>query len=425
MPGQIVFIASRNPLEGRTGHPHYVRAHARAVIRTGFEPHIFCAERQSDVVQTDFGIVHQVESASLRLSPKNPGHGFRKSLMMWHAPLIAARVAAFLAAKNGPHIIHGFGTWSCAGVMASRNLRLQGNPTTAISSLYTTITHESLAWVQGLAAAHGWSQRLRYRVEHLWLKRIVVPYEQRAYRESHLVLVNYEAMRRQLLAEYGVGPEIRKVPYTSETAFVPAQACEVSEVPDAVAALQPPDAPLVVSVSRHDPRKGLHVLLDSLARLRAAGVPFRACLVSGGPLLEAHRHLATRLGLDGVATLVGWVLDPYPYLQHADVFVPPSLQEGSGSLALIEALQAGVAVVASNIDGIAEDVADGESAVLVPPGDAVALAAAIRRPLGDPVLRKRLADAARRTFETRFSAEVFAQALQRTYAELGFEGARG
>ena len=53
--------------------------------------------------------------------------------------------------------------------------------------------------------------------------------------------------------------------------------------------------PRIVSVSRHDPRKGLHVLLQALSRLRVTGVDFSACLVSGGVLLAAHRQLASRL----------------------------------------------------------------------------------------------------------------------------------
>ena len=116
----------------------------------------------------------------------------------------------------------------------------------------------------------------------------------------------------------------------------------------------------------------------------------------------------------------GFVPDPYPFLRQADIFVLPSLEEGSGSLALIEALQAGVAVVASNIDGIPEDVVDGESALLVTPGDEAELAGATSRLIVDPALRQRLARSARATFEARFSAATFVDALRKTYADLGF-----
>jgi glycosyltransferase involved in cell wall biosynthesis len=155
-----------------------------------------------------------------------------------------------------------------------------------------------------------------------------------------------------------------------------------------------------------------------LAQLWSAGVLFRACLLSGGALLDAHRQLARRLGIADVVALPGWVPDPFPYLQHADVFVLPSLQEASGSLAAIEAMQAGVALVASRLDGIPEDLTDGDDAVLVPPGDAGALAKALGRVLDDPGGRARLAQRARQTFEARFSPQALTRALGDLYAEM-------
>jgi glycosyltransferase involved in cell wall biosynthesis len=113
------------------------------------------------------------------------------------------------------------------------------------------------------------------------------------------------------------------------------------------------------------------------------------------------------------------VCDSYPYLEHADIFVLPSLEEGSGSLSLLEALQAGVASVASKIDGIPEDVVDGKTALLVSPNNPIELADAIGRLIANPTLRREIGQRGRRTFETRFSAEVFTSALRQTYAELG------
>src|SRR5262249_35827127 len=160
--------------------------------------------------------------------------------------------------------------------------------------------------------------------------------------------------------------------------------------PDALAGLAPASAPLIVSVSRHDPRKGMDVLIRALGELRRAGVPFRACLTSGGELLQTHRALARRLGVGGTPAVTGWGPGPVPCLRHADVFVLPSRQEGSGSLSLLEAFHAGAPVVASGIDGIVEDVTDGDSGLLVPPDDVPALAGALSRALGDATLRVHL-----------------------------------
>ena len=176
--------------------------------------------------------------------------------------------------------------------------------------------------------------------------------------------------------------------------------------PEPLGQLEPRDAPLIVCVSRHDARKGVDVLLEALGGLRRAGVGFRACLLGRGELIDAHRRLARRLGLERSVAITGQVPDLAPYLLRADVYVLPSLSESSGSVALLEAMQAGRAIVASGCDGIPEDVTDGDSALVVAPGDRQALAAAIARLLGDPALRGRLAARARADVRRRFSADV-------------------
>jgi glycosyltransferase involved in cell wall biosynthesis len=276
--------------------------------------------------------------------------------------------------------------------------------------------HEYRGKLLGLSRSHGVGPRLHARAELLWQRLALRRFEARAYLQSCLVLVNYDSVRRLIVHRCGTPHAVRKVPYTSEAAFRPDHA---AATPPALAPLRPAVAPLVVAVSRHDPRKGIDVLLRALARLQAAGVPFRACLVGGGTLLAAHRRLADELGLGESTALVGCVPDPCPYLRAADLFVLPSLEEASGSLSLIEALQAGVAVVASAVDGIPEDVTDGDSALLVQPGDDAELSQVLRRLLLSPPLRHRLACRARETFVTKFSPEALTRALKETYAEFG------
>jgi glycosyltransferase involved in cell wall biosynthesis len=124
--------------------------------------------------------------------------------------------------------------------------------------------------------------------------------------------------------------------------------------------------------------------------------------------------------LESTTVLTGLVPDPFLYLNRADIFVLPSLRESSGSLALLEALQAGAAVIASDVDGIPEDVKHGESALLVKSGSAPELAEAMTNLLCNPDLRVRLANRGREVFTTKFSADVFARAIRATYADLGF-----
>jgi glycosyltransferase involved in cell wall biosynthesis len=412
MAKPIVFVIGSNPVEALGGGASYARLHARAALRIGFEPHIFCPAPQAGLLTTDFGVVHLVAS---------PFRPFGALMSACHSLLLARSIERFFSTRAGPHLIHCF-IWWRAGVIASQRLRRKGVEALTLSGLFTTANHEISAKLRGLNSAHGASQRCRYLAEALWTKTIIELEERHVYRESHLLTYNYDSVRKLFLDRHGKGVEMRKLPYTSEAAFLRETQAESTKpvAPHPLAALKQPAAPLIVAVSRHDPRKGLDVLLHALAHLRATGVEFRACLVGGGPLLESHRRLAQRLQLEDVTAIVGWVPDPFVYLQHADIFVLPSIQEGSGSLSLIEALQAGLPVVASNLDGIPEDVTDGESALLVEPGQAVALSQALAQLINDAGLRQRLACRAREVFVEKFSPAVFTEALRATYAELGF-----
>jgi glycosyltransferase involved in cell wall biosynthesis len=411
---EVIMVAGRDPRDGKGGHASYVLAHVLAAHRAGFEPRVFFPGATAAVAESEFGTVHQVRSVVFGPDPAN---GLWKQLVALTAPAVSAAVGRFLAGRPGPHLVHGFGTYAYVGVVTARRLVRAGLRAVALSSVYTPVEHEYASRARGIDPAHGLWMRARYRTELWWARWFVARCERLAHQRSQLVAVNYESSRRLFLAAYGPGAPSRKLPYASKAAFADdGRGARLEGAPSGVPA---GPAPLIVSVSRHDPRKGLDVLLHALADLRIRGVPFRACLTSSGPLLSAHRRLASRLGLDGVTVLTGWVPDPFPYLRAADVFVLPSLQEGSGSLALLEALQAGCAVVASDIDGVPEDVVHGESALLVPSSDAAALGRALEAVLVDAGLRTRLARAARATFETRFSADVFAAAIRDVYADLG------
>jgi glycosyltransferase involved in cell wall biosynthesis len=260
---------------------------------------------------------------------------------------------------------------------------------------------------------------LQFALELFWARITVNPSERRGFRGSKVVLVNYDSVREIISRQFGSGISFTKMTYSSEAAFLKSRA-KLGEMPEAIARLEPKGSPLVVAVSRHDPRKGIDVLLRALANLQKRGVRFRLCLIGGGPLLDAHRCLVRQLGLSTCTAVPGRVPDAYAYLQCADVFALPSLEEGSGSVSLLEAMQAGAAPVVSRVDGLPEDVIDGHSALLVEPGDVTALATALGRLFSDPDLRAQIARGGHQQYIERFSAEAFTADVQRAYSNLGF-----
>ena len=172
-------------------------------------------------------------------------------------------------------------------------------------------------------------------------------------------------------------------------------------------------APVVAIVASLHARKGHAVLLDALARLKGRGdAPL--CLAAGtGPEGDALHDRAQSLGVADRVRWLGQVADVRPVLAAADVVAMPSLAEGLG-VAAIEAMAAGRPVVASAVGGLPELIADGEQGLLVPAGDADALAAALGRCLGDADLRARLGAGGRLRAE-QFSTAAMARGTASVY----------
>jgi glycosyltransferase involved in cell wall biosynthesis len=150
--------------------------------------------------------------------------------------------------------------------------------------------------------------------------------------------------------------------------------------PDPVSA----DAPVLLCVCRLEPQKGVDVAIRALPRI-AEGTLVVLGEGRGRARLEA---LARELGVAERVHLPGRVPDVAAWLRRASLLVHPVRWEGFG-LAVLEAMLAGLPVVATRVSALPELVADGETGVLVPPDDPGALAAAVERALAEPALGER------------------------------------
>lgn len=148
----------------------------------------------------------------------------------------------------------------------------------------------------------------------------------------------------------------------------------------------PTDGPTIFFLGRHEPRKGLDVLLESLPSLPA---DVTVWVGSDGPDTE---RLKARYAGDPRISWLGRLNDEEKRrrLRAADVFCAPSLHGESFGLVLLEAMAAGTAIVAADLSGYRSVARPGLDALLVPPGDGAALSATIAQVLGDADLRHRL-----------------------------------
>ena len=180
----------------------------------------------------------------------------------------------------------------------------------------------------------------------------------------------------------------------------------------------PDDAEVVVNVGRREHQKGQHVLLEAAATL-CADRPNAVVLVAGreghasAPLQRRRRAL----GLEERVRFLGHRDDLPDVLAAADVFAFPSLWEGLGG-SLIEAMALGLPIVASDVPAIREVVDVGRNALLVPPGDAPALAGRLADLLDDRERSRELGRVSRRRFEEHFTLARSAERMIELYGDL-------
>jgi glycogen synthase len=174
--------------------------------------------------------------------------------------------------------------------------------------------------------------------------------------------------------------------------------------------------PRVLFVGRLAPQKGVDTLVAAAGLLKDPCA--QVLLVGDGPERKALERETERLGVGDRLHFVGFVThDRLPAaMAHADVLVLPSLYEELGTV-LLEAMQAGLPIVASETGGILDVIEDGVNGLLVPPGDPEALARGIDRILSDGDLARRLSEGAQERGKD-YDWEVLAERVLRVYQGL-------
>jgi len=192
-------------------------------------------------------------------------------------------------------------------------------------------------------------------------------------------------------------------------------------IPDMAAARAkldlPQDAFVVCTLSRLHEQKGMEFLLAA-ARTVAEKAPSATFLISGyGPLRERLEAQARQLGVDARVRFLGYRKDVALILAASDVFALPSLWEGMSN-AVLEAMAAGKPVVATAVDGAVDQVLPGESGLLVPPGDADALAQALLDLARDPRKAQEMGIKGRERVRREFSLDRMTDAYIELYRRL-------
>jgi glycosyltransferase involved in cell wall biosynthesis len=174
--------------------------------------------------------------------------------------------------------------------------------------------------------------------------------------------------------------------------------------------------PVVGTIGQLRPGKGLQTLIAAAPNVLTGHPDAQIVIVGDGPDLPELRQSAQTQGVSHAVHFLGASADPLSMLRGMDVFVQPSWAE-SFPYVILEAMSLGVAIVATDVGGVGEAVADGDSGLLVAPRSELALAAAVIELLGDPRRRAELGAAALRR-AGRFTRTAMIEGLTEVYGEV-------
>jgi glycosyltransferase involved in cell wall biosynthesis len=179
----------------------------------------------------------------------------------------------------------------------------------------------------------------------------------------------------------------------------------------------PADARVIGAIAQLIPRKGHATLLRAFAEVVRRELDVWLVIFGRGPREAALRRWAAELSVAERVVFAGHRDDLPTLLPGLDVLVHAAAREGLG-VAVLEAMAAGVPVVASRVGGVPDIIDDGITGLLVSPGDSAAIASAVERLLGDAALRRSLAERGRQRVETAYSIARMARAYHSLYREI-------
>jgi glycosyltransferase involved in cell wall biosynthesis len=240
------------------------------------------------------------------------------------------------------------------------------------------------------------------------------------------------AIARATIKEVFSRAAVLVVPTESQRAWVRSISREsrVACVPHPVTAAAAPAAiqerpNVVLFLGKLEARKGVFDLLEAVAAARAM-VPDVRLVCAGEGDRGAIARYAQRLGIADAVKFTGWVgpSGKRSLLDAAAVFALPSYAE-SMPVSLVEAMAAGIPVIASGVGGIPEAVTDGVTGFLVAPGDTSTLTRVLRKVLLDRTLAARVGAAAREAARLRFAPDRAMARLEEVYAEAGLAALGG
>lgn len=299
-------------------------------------------------------------------------------------------------------VVYSTGIWGIAGVKLSKKLLNRNIKVKTIVGYFTTYKHEYRGQLLGTPVKdYGWISHILMRSLYSFASYIYSPIERRMLTATDTIAVHYNSTRTILLNEF---PSLRKDKIVKIPYYIDLYA-RASDVKFAPAGIRNPSIPTVSIICRQDPRKGINTFLKAVRILKGRGVNFNCLIAGSGIFANRNKYLAKKLGVSDYVNFLGFVDSVEEVLDNTDIYVLPSVEEGSGAISLLEAMKKGVAIITTRCDGIPEDFVNNETGILITPCDARQLADAIETLVKDHDLRHKLAQTVKADYCSRFTFE--------------------
>lgn len=174
---------------------------------------------------------------------------------------------------------------------------------------------------------------------------------------------------------------------------------------------------LIGYIGRLSKEKGIRYLIEACAKLDKVGLPLKVLVIGDGPQRDDLEKLAQKNGLQNKVFFLGFLSDVENWMPAIDVFVLPSLTEGT-PMALLEAMAMGVPVVATNVGGVPDIINNGVNGILVESQDSDNLARTLNDLFQHPREMKIMSDNARETIKNQFNVYNWCRSIEKQYYSL-------
>lgn len=390
----LIIISGKNPMLSNGGYAAYSKNLGTILSDLSYDVHIFCIGDKTYSKKTSFGTVHVVVSPLVKFLKNQEMVG-----LIIFSPLLTASILKMT--KNKPFLIWGVGPWSLAGTLVKFL-----NKSILFADYFTSISHEFSGRIKGMSVEdYGFFAWIKNRVVLLSVIPIYSLVEKFTLKKADKIILHYHSTQKILSKEYRL-PKGRfsLLPYSIEDRLYKPIKASLRQI---------------VVLGRQDGRKGINYLFHACSILEKRNIPHSLSIIGSGELAQKHKNLAKKLKLSSVY-FKGYSKDTSKFLTNKNIFVLPSIEEGSSSLSMLEAMSHSMPIIATHIDGIPEDITNNISGLLVKPGNPTELANALEKLLENPTLANKFGHQARKEYIAKHNSGQTKKSIRKLLKNYGF-----